>query len=245
VAGVVFVDTGLALLLLGAVSLLRPLRWIGIPNRRVAGLAIGAGLAALTVGFLLPAPLLRVAQKRTRLDEVIPAYQFHERHQIRVHAPPARVFEAIRAVTAREIRFFLLLTWIRSPRLGAYRESMLAPPADQPILDVALRSGFVRLADEPNHEIVFGTVLGRRMAEALGPETYVAFDRPGFSKAVMSFLVEEEAGGWCRVTTETRIYSTDDSARRAFAAYWRVIYPGSAVIRRMWLQAVKKRAEKE
>jgi len=25
--------------------------------------------------------------------------------------------------------------------------------------------------------------------------------------------------------------------------YWRVIYPGSALIRRMWLRAIKKRAE--
>ncbi|HYW41393.1 MAG TPA: hypothetical protein VE959_00970 [Bryobacteraceae bacterium] len=28
-----------------------------------------------------------------------------------------------------------------------------------------------------------------------------------------------------------------------FAAYWRMIYPGSALIRRMWLRAIKRRAE--
>jgi hypothetical protein len=36
---------------------------------------------------------------------------------------------------------------------------------------------------------------------------------------------------------------TDRAYRRVFAAYWRVIYPGSALIRRMWLRAVKRRAE--
>ena len=32
-------------------------------------------------------------------------------------------------------------------------------------------------------------------------------------------------------------------ATRGFAAYWRVIYPGSALIRRMWQRAIKQRAE--
>jgi hypothetical protein len=45
------------------------------------------------------------------------------------------------------------------------------------------------------------------------------------------------------VTTETRIYATDASAGRRFAPYWRVIYPGSALIRRMWLRAIAHRAE--
>ena len=41
----------------------------------------------------------------------------------------------------------------------------------------------------------------------------------------------------------TRVYAADASARRRFAAYWRVIYPGSALIRQMWLRAIKRRAE--
>jgi len=31
--------------------------------------------------------------------------------------------------------------------------------------------------------------------------------------------------------------------RQRFQLYWRVIYPGSALIRRMWLRAIKQRAE--
>ncbi|MFL6200136.1 MAG: hypothetical protein ACJ76J_13235 [Thermoanaerobaculia bacterium] len=31
-------------------------------------------------------------------------------------------------------------------------------------------------------------------------------------------------------------------ARRRFAAYWRIIYPGSAFIRIMWLKAIRERA---
>ena len=59
----------------------------------------------------------------------------------------------------------------------------------------------------------------------------------------MNFLVEDEGGGWTRVTTQTRVFATDLAATRRFATYWRVIYPGSALIRRMWLRAIKRRAE--
>ena len=63
---------------------------------------------------------------------------------------------------------------------------------------------------------------------------------PGYAKAVMNFSLSEERDG-CLVRTETRIRATDLSARRKFGLYWRVIYPGSALIRRMWLAAVKPR----
>ena len=95
-----------------------------------------------------------------------------------MHAPPERVFASIRSVTASEIAFFRLLTWLRRPRLGATRESILAPPADRPILDVALRSGFVRLAEEPDREIVVGTILGGHMEKALSPADFEALIVP-------------------------------------------------------------------
>jgi hypothetical protein len=61
----------------------------------------------------------------------------------------------------------------------------------------------------------------------------------------MNFRLEDEGNGWTRVTTETRVFATDDRARHRFAAYWRAIYPGSALIRRMWLRAIRLRAERE
>ena len=63
------------------------------------------------------------------------------------------------------------------------------------------------------------------------------------SAAVINFLVEPDGDGSADVSTETRVHAPDAAAARLFAAYWRVIYPGSALIRRMWLAAVKRRAE--
>ena len=59
----------------------------------------------------------------------------------------------------------------------------------------------------------------------------------------MNFRVDDEGGGWCRLRTETRVLGTDEAARGKFAMYWCVIYPGSAIIRREWLAAIKRRAE--
>ena len=256
-AAVALVYAGGLTALAGLAGLVRPPRRLGVHGRRSAALICGAGLGCALVGFALPAPLVRVGAARTRLDAVMPAYHFHEVHTVRVHAPPERVLQALRGVTAGEIRLFRTLTWIRSPRFGPrVRESILDAPPDKPILEVALRSGFVELGSD-RREVVLGTLLGFKRpnadeAAALGRAvralrsgqlSVADFNPPGFAKAAMNFLIEDDAGGGCLLRTETRIFATDDTARRGFAVYWRVIYPGSALIRRMWLQAVKRRAE--
>ncbi len=235
-------------LLVGLVCVVRPVRFLKIRTRRAAAVLAAVGLLLCLGAVAIPAKLHRVASRERRIDDYAPAYQFAERHTIRVHAPAGRVAQAIRKVTAREIRLFRLLTWLRAPRPPGRpgRESILAPSPDRPILDVALGSGFILLAEEPR-EVVLGTLLGppvvRPAADADIPRLYAAFDRPGYAKAVMSFALADAGRGWTLVTTETRVYATDPAARRNFAGYWRAIYPGSALIRRMWLQAIKRRAE--
>lgn len=43
---------------------------------------------------------------------------------------------------------------------------------------------------------------------------------------------------------ETTIAATDAEALRRFTPYWRVIFPGSAILRVTWLRAIKSRAER-
>ena len=59
----------------------------------------------------------------------------------------------------------------------------------------------------------------------------------------MNFRWTEDSDGWVRLSTSTRIVATSPGARRRFAAYWRLIYPGSAFLRRTWLAAIRRRAE--
>jgi hypothetical protein len=177
----------------------------------------------------------------------MPAYQFAEFHTLRIKAPRERVFAAIREVTPDEITLFRTLTWIRRfGRTGA--ESILNAPADKPLLDVAMRTSFMKLAEEPDRELVLGTLAaaskGTRLKKDPTPEDFKALRAPGFALAAMNFRIADAANGEAVLTTETRVYATDPSTRKKFAAYWRVIYPGSALIRVMWLRAIKERAEK-
>jgi hypothetical protein len=243
---VVLVYAGFIAMFLGGASLVKPLAFLGIRSRRRGVVVLAAGLLFAGTGFAFPAPDRQVTALRTRLDEFVPLYQFNEFHSIRVAAPKDRVYDAIRAVSADEIPLFRTLTWIR--RFGRPGpESILNAPEHQPLLDVATRTSFLLLAEERDREIVVGTaVLAPRQRQPKRrpmPEDFKALREPGFALAAMNFLIEDTGPGACLVATETRVYATDPSARRRFAAYWRVIYPGSALIRRMWLRAIKRRAE--
>jgi len=247
--GSILLYVGLALVLLGGASLVRPLRFLGITTRRRGALVLGIGLFAVLGGAFYPAPLVRVERHTTRLDDFMPEYQFFETHSIHVSAPVDRTFDAVRKVTAAEIWLFRTFTWIRSPHLGESRESILNAPPDEPILDVALRSGFVSLAETPPREMVLGTVLfsldERARAWRKGDlvEHFAVLPLSKTAKAAMSFVVEEDASGGSLVRTETRVFATDDAARRRFSPYWRAIHPGSAILRLTWLRAIKRRAE--
>ena len=180
----------------------------------------------------------------TRLDEFAPTWQFREVHRIRVSASAEQAYRAIKTVSAGEILFYRTLTWIR--RLGRpVPEGVLNAPPHAPLLEAAIRGGFLLLSDEPRREVVVGKVViaPRRGVLPRTPEEYRATSDPGYAKATMNFLIEEAASG-CVVTTETRVHATDPVSRRRFGLYWFLIYPGSALIRRMWLRAIKRRAER-
>jgi hypothetical protein len=94
------------------------------------------------------------------------------------------------------------------------------------------------------HELVIGTVV-MAPAGVQGTLTAQVFQQPlppGFALAAMNFLVAADGADASVVVTETRVFANSPTARRSFAAYWRIIYPGSAIIRRMWLRAIRHRA---
>jgi hypothetical protein len=233
--------------LAGAASIPVPLRFLGIRSRFRGGAvaAIGVGVALVTA--MLPVSEKRIEKRRSRLDDFMPRWQFDERHIIAVAAPPETVFEAVRMVSADEIQLFGLLTSIRrGGRKGP--ENILNASGQQPLLDVATRTSFVWLANEPPRELVVGTLIGappsiRRSGSKLTPELFGRTLEPGSTLAAMNFVVASDGGGGSFVSTETRVFANDPSSKRTFAAYWRVIHPGSDLIRRMWLRAIKRRAE--
>lgn len=237
-------DLGLLTAFTGLMSLVRPLTFAGIHSRRQAAGVMAAGVLLTVVALLLPSQETFVAPTATALDGSTPSYQFHEVHSIAIHATPERVYRAIKEVTPDEILLFHTLIAVR--QLGRpLPENIRSAPAGEPLLHLATRTNFLALAETP-HEILVGTVV-LRPPGIPRPSTADEFlrlrGRPGFALATMNFVIAPVNEGVCRVSTETRVYATDASARRRFAAYWRIIYPGSALIRRMWLRAIRQRAE--
>lgn len=195
----------------------------------------------LITAWSIPAAQHAVLSPLSHLDAIVPQFEFQEVHRIVIPAPADRVDQALRAVTAHEISLFQFLTTIR--RMGrSGPESILNAPESQPLLEVATRTTFILLYDEPGCEIVFGSfVMAPPGTGKPSLEGYTAQDGSGLAKATMNFLLEKGSRGSTVLTTETRVHATDPATRRRFAAYWRVILPGSALIRLSWLKAISRR----
>jgi hypothetical protein len=170
------------------------------------------------------------------IDQLLPTFDIKARYQIDVHAPAARAYAVTRHLDMRDS---LIVRWLCRLR---------GLPEDDLTFEGMLKWGFVLLADEPSQEIVFG-LIGRfwtpyPQIQRVKADDFVAFNRPGFAKAVgnMAFTPLSDAQG-VRVTTETRVHCLGNASRRYFRLYWLLIAPFSGIIRKKWLRMVKQRAE--
>lgn len=189
-------------------------------------------------------PVQRAAVSETRasrLDEFLPAYEFVERHSVPLAAPPRDALAAAKAATPREMPLVRGLFVLRS--LPAFVRSGRGLPSakDSSLAEQMVEFGFVPLCDD-EAEVVLGFVgqpwrlTGGSMPRLGSAEEWLAFDAPGYVKAVMNFRADGE-----RLTTETRVHATDAMSRRRFGRYWLVVAPFSGLIRRVWLRAAASR----
>jgi hypothetical protein len=175
---------------------------------------------------------------RSLIDDVMPDYDVHEVHSLWVPANQEEAYDAVLAVSAREVRLFRPLMRLRT---FGRSERVLAPQA--PLLEEMLKIGFTQLAERPGEEIVVGAI-GRFWSPTgnrpIAAPDFSTFAEPGFAKAAMNFRVTPDGDG-SRITTETRVVGTDAEASRKFRRYWFAIRLGSGAIRRSWLKAIRRR----
>jgi hypothetical protein len=179
------------------------------------------------------------------LDEFLPGYDVNEVHSTRVAAPPHAVMAAVEELTAREVPVLVALMALRS--LPGRLMGRRARERDGPILQGFVQGGFAVLADRPDELVVGG--VGRFWKPSgdvrrVSAADFAAFAEPGYAKTAFNMHAQPAPGGGTLLTTETRIQGTDEHARRSFRRYWLVIHPGSAAIRRAWLRAIRRRAER-
>ena len=178
------------------------------------------------------------------LDEFLSDYDVNEVHSTHVAAPPERVLAVARELTSRDVPLARALMAVRTlpARLRGRGRGI-----DSPIVGQFVRAGFVVLAERPD-ELALGAV-GRfwhpsATMRRIHADEFAGFDEPGWAKAVFNFEARPAPDGRTLLRTETRIRGTDEAARRSFRRYWRVIGPFSGAIRRAWLRAIRKRAER-
>ena len=176
-------------------------------------------------------------------DRYLPAYDVGSAHSIEVDADPVQTYRAAREL---DLGSSLPVTVLFALRGLPHLLTGKARPSRRITLDTMFELGFVLLEEEPPQALVLGAVgkFWRPDSELLriAAEDFRGFDEPGYAKATMSFTTEERDNGSV-LATETRVMCTDDSARRSFSLYWRLVGPFSGYIRRILLQQIKRRAE--
>ena len=234
---------GFVVAIAGLANLIYPFRFLGVHQRAAGALVLAAGVVLMFAALFWPAAIIRVARPRGRLDELMPEYQFSERHSARVHARPEQVILATRQSTFADLKSLLTLLKIRGVVLRTPFHDM-GDLQTQRILDKFAEAGY--LFDGSEQEIaMFGVwnVRANRRPEVHTLQEYADYRDPGAVKMAFDFTVEDMGDGWSTLRAETRVAATDASTLRGVGRYWRLIVPGSGLLRRQWLKAIKKRAE--
>src|ERR1700756_1968225 len=175
----------------------------------------------------------------------MPPFDTRSQHAIEVHAPAQAVFTAVEAVTVKEVRFLRELEFIRAlPGLAATGR-LDVPTLDAPLVRSFTRGAVLLGARRPEEFIAgamgfFWGFAGNEPVVFGSPEEFLNFNKPGFAKAVVGFRLDPRDAGIV-LTTETRFVATDAATHRLMSRYWRIIRPGSNLIRTEWLRAIRRR----
>jgi hypothetical protein len=156
------------------------------------------------------------------IDDVLPRFDAHEVHSVRLDLPPEEAIALALGTPIDADPLVRLLFRLRGLRAGGT------------IGDAMTRLGFGELERRPGERVFGAAGTPWRSGGSIVP---FADAPPGSVRVVFDFRSDGTI-----LTTETRIEALDETARRSFLRYWRVVGPFSALIRRRWLRQIAKRA---
>jgi len=104
------------------------------------------------------------------------------------------------------------------------------------------------LAEEPDREIVMGTVTQpwnpNVVFRPLAPDLFVAFNEPEYVKIAWTLRADPTGPNDSVFRHETRVITTDGVARAKFRMYWSFFSPGIKLIRWLLLKPLRNEAER-
>ena len=188
------------------------------------------------------------------LDSWMPAPDVVTTHSLLVAAPPDVVYAALLSTDFGRHPLVALLMGLRAlpaalaVPIATWRRIRSAQRSNSLPLKALLNQDFVLLEEQAPVELVLG-LTGRFWTPSgcLIPTDAASFREPpppGTARAAWSFRLEPSLSGSTRLMTETRVRCADPDTLRQFRRYWRVVAPGSGLIRRAILRQVRDSAER-
>ncbi|HPS12743.1 MAG TPA: hypothetical protein PLB87_05650 [Prolixibacteraceae bacterium] len=235
---------GIILTLVGVISLIRPMAFLFIFNRTIAGYVIGGGLLISLLALCSPI-ILHYSNTQQHLDSLLKSYTFNEYHEVTIGASPEKIKETLKTTGVKDIPVVLLLMKIRGIA-DENKDMSDSATNNRPCTDTFTTPDFNFIVADSSELITL--MILKASGKTPPPEIttfdeFRAFNQPGYVKVVVNFRFIPLGNNKTLLSTETRNLATTPRDNRIFGRYWRIIYPGSAIIRRVWLNDVAKKAE--
>jgi len=222
---------------------------------RTIARTVATGIAAAAAGYATIAAITWVRYGAPRrfhdselLDFFLPDPEVVERHQTSVAAPCAFTYAAACATNLQSSPIIRAIIGTRKFVLGGLKELRNQPERiETDLIAESQAMGWGILAQIADHEIVLGAVTQPWVANptfhALSPDEFSSFKEPGWVKIVWNLRAVPLGNDKSVFITETRVATTDTTARTKFRRYWSLVSPGVWVIRRLLLGPVRRDAE--
>ncbi|MFB7620216.1 hypothetical protein [Kitasatospora sp. NPDC056181] len=168
------------------------------------------------------------------------------RHSRIVPAPPELVWQALLGLRAADLPLVGLFVVIRDiPSRLAGR--LAVEDASRTLVERAAHSGFGIVRREPGRAMEMARIarfwqpVPTNAAVPADRAEFEAFAEPGFAKALITFELTA-LDGRTAVETVTKVWATDDEAKRRFRLYWLLAGGPAGLLRSALLAAAERRA---
>src|SRR5581483_10920421 len=177
----------------------------------------------------------------TALDRLVPTPRLLELDHVDVAAPPERAWEIVRHLDLASLPIARALFSIRTlaERLRRRESGPLSLRIDD-LRSSPEKPGFAIFVDDPPREVAIAAI-GKvwhseiPFVHTSSCDSFAAFAEPDYAKVAWAVRVLPRGDCDARVEIEVRVDATDEQAWRKFRRYFRLIGPGSRMIRHSFL----------